>query len=53
MKIKVQSDRLVRGDQRVNVQKAGEVYRWTVCGNVVLVTEAGVERFSAMESRCN
>jgi desulfoferrodoxin-like iron-binding protein len=25
----------------VNVQKAGEVYRCTVCGNVVLVTEAG------------
>lgn len=25
----------------VNVQKAGEVYRCNVCGNVVLVTEAG------------
>ena len=24
----------------VNVQKAGEVYRCNVCGNVVLVTEA-------------
>jgi desulfoferrodoxin-like iron-binding protein len=25
----------------VNVQKAGEVYRCNVCGNVVQVTEAG------------
>ena len=25
----------------VNVQKAGEVYRCNVCGNVVLVQEAG------------
>jgi desulfoferrodoxin-like iron-binding protein len=25
----------------VNVQKAGEVYRCNVCGNVVLVSEAG------------
>jgi desulfoferrodoxin-like iron-binding protein len=25
----------------VNVQKAGEVYRCNVCGNLVLVTEAG------------
>ena len=25
----------------VNVQKAGEVYRCNVCGNLVVVTEAG------------
>jgi desulfoferrodoxin-like iron-binding protein len=25
----------------VNVQKAGEVYRCNICGNVVLVNEAG------------
>jgi desulfoferrodoxin-like iron-binding protein len=25
----------------VNVQKAGEIYRCAICGNVVLVTEAG------------
>jgi len=25
----------------VNVQHAGEVYRCTICGNVVLVSEAG------------
>lgn len=25
----------------VNVQKAGEVYRCNVCGNLVLVSEAG------------
>jgi len=25
----------------VNVQKAGEVYRCNVCGNIVLVSEAG------------
>ena len=25
----------------VNVQKAGEVYRCNVCGNLVLVTDAG------------
>ncbi len=25
----------------VNVQKAGEVYRCNVCGNVVIVREAG------------
>ncbi len=29
------------GDRMVNVQKAGEVYRCNVCGNVVLVSEAG------------
>ena len=27
--------------QMVNVQKAGEVYRCNVCGNIVLVKEAG------------
>ena len=29
------------GDCVVNVQKAGEIYRCNVCGNVVYVREAG------------
>ncbi len=28
-------------EHMVNVQKAGEVYRCNVCGNIVLVQEAG------------
>jgi desulfoferrodoxin-like iron-binding protein len=30
-----------RDGSMVNVQKAGEVYRCNVCGNVVVVKEAG------------
>jgi desulfoferrodoxin-like iron-binding protein len=30
-----------RGNDMVNVQKAGEVYRCNICGNVVFVKEAG------------
>jgi len=29
------------GDRVVNVQKSGELYRCTICGNVVFVKEAG------------
>jgi len=41
MNTKVTIDKTGGGYHMVNVQKAGEVYRCNVCGNVVLVQEAG------------
>ena len=42
MKLKRARNGQTNGVSRVvNVQKAGEVYRCNVCGNVVLVSEAG------------
>jgi desulfoferrodoxin-like iron-binding protein len=42
MKLKKPENGQTNGVSRVvNVQKAGEVFRCNICGNIVLVSEAG------------